>query len=660
MQNGKLERMKELKALLDKASFAYYQEAREIMSDHEYDALYDELARLEEETGIVLAGSPTQKVGAEIASSLPKVEHAQPMLSLDKTKSPEELAAWLGNRIGELSWKLDGLTVVLTYENGLLTRAVTRGNGEVGELVTDNARRFIGVPLKIPYAGSLVVRGEAVISYRDFEEINSRLEPEEQYKNPRNLASGSVRLLDSSVTASRRVHFIVYTLVSFTEEEPVFGGLNSKMACLERLQSFGFEVVPYFSVTADSLPQTIEELSHRVGTEPFPSDGLVLTYDDIAYSATLGRTAKFPRDSMAFKWQDELAETTLLSVEWQTSRTGLINPVAVFEPVELEGTTVRRASLHNLSIIEELKLGLGDRVTVYKANMIIPQIAENLTGSANLPVPDVCPCCGHPTVIEQQYDSRILVCTNPACPAKRLDAFIHFTSRAGMNIEGFSEATLERFIDEGFLREFPDLFRLERYRDRISALKGFGEKSAEKLLASAEAARHTPAYRLVAALGIPGVGSAGARALMKAFSGSVEKLMDATPAQLASIEGFADVAADKITAFFADEENRRITNELIGCLDFVSEETAPAGSPLEGKTVVITGALAHFRNREELSEIIARAGGKVASAVSSKTDFLINNDITSTSGKNKKARELSIPILSEDEFMERFTIEPTI
>ncbi|MBQ7064793.1 MAG: NAD-dependent DNA ligase LigA [Firmicutes bacterium] len=652
--------MKELTALLDQASFAYYQQAHEIMSDHEYDALYDELVRLEAETGVVLSGSPTRKVGYQVMSALPKVSHASPMLSLDKTKSREALRDWLGGQVGELSWKMDGLTVVLTYQDGTLMQAVTRGNGEVGEEITANAACFVGLPLRIPFRGRLVLRGEAVISYRDFEELNSRLPAEEQYKNPRNLCSGSVRQLNSRVTAERRVHCILYTLVS---SEPAEGeelmDAASKMGGLEQLRRMGFEVVEYRRVTADTLLDAVEAFEASIADQAYPSDGLVLTYDDIAYSAGLGRTAKFPRDSIAFKWADETAETTLLDVEWQTSRTGLINPVALFEPVELEGTTVQRASVHNVSMIRELQLGIGDRILVYKANMIIPQISENLTRSGTLPIPEACPRCGAPTREVRNYEASVLTCTNPACPAKIHQAFVHFTSRASMNIEGLSEATLDRFIEAGFLSEYPDLYHLSEHRDEIRAMEGFGEKSADKLLASIEASRETEAYRLIASLGIPGVGAANARVLMRAFGQDVRALMNASVQEIAAVEGFAELGATKIVDFFANPLNRRITEALLEELHFRQDTEQPQeDSPLNGKTVVITGSLEHFANRERLAELIAAGGGKVSGSVSAKTAWLINNDITSTSGKNKKAHELGIPIISEQDFLQLSGITP--
>ena len=649
MQENKLKRMKELIELLDKASRAYYQAAREIMSDHEYDALYDELTGLEQETGVTLAGSPTQKVGYQVLSALPKVQHEKPMLSLDKTKSREALQEWLGSHEGILSWKLDGLTVVLTYENGELSQAVTRGNGEVGEQITENARTFLGVPLHIPYKGRLVVRGEAVISYKDFEEINSKLPPEEQYKNPRNLCSGSVRQLNSEITASRRVHFLVYTLVAQD------GGLADqyKSEQMKALAQLGFDVVEWALVDQGNILNQIETFAGQIADQQYPSDGLVLTFDDIEYSVSLGRTAKFPKDSMAFKWQDETAQTVLRSVEWQTSRTGLINPVAIFDPVELEGTTVQRASVHNLSIIEELKLGIGDRLKVYKANMIIPQISENLTGSGTLEIPKVCPRCGAATEVVQNHEAKVLTCSNPACPAKLHRAFVHFTSRGAMNIEGVSEASLDRFIEAEFLKEYSDLYTLHTHREEICKMEGFGEKSADKLLSAIEASRTTQGYRLIAALGIPGVGAANAKLLVNHFDGDIAKIMDAKADEIAAIDGFGGISAGNLQAFFENEENRRVTLHLLEHLHIVREETTVTSSLAE-KTIVITGSLNHFENRDALAAEIEKRGGKVSGSVSAKTAYLVNNDINSTSGKNKKAKSLGIPIISEDELLSMF------
>ncbi len=650
----KLKRMKELTELLNRASRAYYAEDREIMSNFEYDRLYDELTELEQATGVVLSGSPTQKVGYEAVDQLPKERHASPMLSLGKTKSREELQGWLNGREGVLSWKLDGLTVVLTYENGRLSKAVTRGNGEIGEVITPNARTFTNVPLSIPFTGKLVLRGEAVISYDDFEKINARIPEEgEKYKNPRNLCSGSVRQLDSSITAQRHVRFIAFSFVSAEgAEDPLLE--TSQQARFAFLERQGFETVQRLLVTPDTILAAIEAFEQRIRTYEIPSDGLVLTYEDVAYGISLGRTAKFPRHSIAFKWADETAETVLREVEWSASRTGLINPVAIFDPVELEGTTVSRASVHNISICEELKLGIGDRIRVYKANMIIPQIAENLTGSGNLPIPKHCPVCGAPTEIRSQNDAKTLYCTNPDCPAKQIKSFTQFVSRDAMNIDGLSEATLEKFIDCGFVKEFADLYRLDRYWDEIIRLEGFGEKSYANLRDAVNASRKTTLPRLLFGLGIENIGAANAKLLCKAFDYDLERIRTASEEELAEVEGIGSVMAHSIALYMNDDRMWASLSELLKELTVEKPESAalPEGAlSLEGKAFVVTGSLEHFENRNALKEEIEKRGGKVTGSVTGKTACLINNDVNSTSSKNKTAKSLGVPILSEEDFM---------
>ena len=647
------ERMKELIGLLNEAAYQYYQKDTEIMSNREYDALYDELIALEEKTGTVLSSSPTQKVGYEVRSALPKVRHESPMLSLDKTKDRDALAAWLGDQKGLLSWKMDGLTVVLTYRGGELFQAVTRGNGEIGEEITANARTFRNIPLKIAYQGDLVLRGEAVMSYKEFDRINEELDESEQYKNPRNLCSGTVRQLDSSVTAKRGVYFIAFGLVS---HEGDVDDKDSKLEQLRFLERQGFQAVETVEVTAENILDAVAGFEARIRGQEFPSDGLVLTYDSLSYSASLGRTAKFPRDSYAFKWQDELAETTLREIEWNTSRTGLINPVAIFDPVELEGTTVRRASLHNVSILKELKLGLGDRITVYKANMIIPQINENLTKSGSYQLPEVCPRCGADAVVEgTEEGTQVLKCTNPICPARLVQAFTHYVSRNAMNVDNLSEATLEKFTELHWLDRFGDLYRLKDHREELTKMEGFGEKSAERLLSSIEASRHTELYRVLNALSIPGVGEASGKVLSRHFHGSIEALRAAEEEELSAIEGFGSITAHAIYSFFRTPANVEMLDDLLPFLDIAAEEEVPQDEqPLSGLQFVITGSLSHFENRKELQNLIEKMGGKAATSVSAKTSFLINNDALSSSSKNKKAKELGIPILTEEEFLERF------
>ncbi|MBO7364585.1 MAG: NAD-dependent DNA ligase LigA [Lachnospiraceae bacterium] len=642
----KIARMKELIPLLNDAARAYYQESREIMPNERYDRLYDELLALEAETGTVLAGSPTQRVGYEVVSELPRERHERAALSLDKTKDPAALRAFLGDRTGVLSWKLDGLTVVLTYDGGELQKAVTRGNGEVGEVVTQNAKFFTNLPLRIPYRGHLVLRGEAVIRYSDFAELNEALPESTRYKNPRNLASGSVRQLDPSVTKDRRVGLVAFALI---EAEGV-DFRNSMNAQLDFLDAQGFETVERMLVTGDTVEDGVRDYERRIATYDIPSDGLVLVMDDIAYGESLGRTAKFPRNAIAFKWQDEMAETKLLYVEWSASRTGLINPVAVFEPVELEGTTVSRASVHNVSVAQDLGLGTGDVLKVYKANMIIPQISENLTRSGTLEIPAACPVCGGKTEIRDEAGVRTLYCTNPECAAKKIKAFDLFVSRNALNLDGLSEATLEKLIDRGFVTCFADLFRMERFRREIASMEGFGEKSAENLIRSAENARETTLSRLLAALGIPGVGVAGGKLLSRHFDGDLQALMDASEEELTAIDGIGGVTAGDITAYFRDERNRAALTDLLSEIR-LKPEAGAASAAFEGKTFVITGAVHRFANRDALKAYIEARGGKTASSVSRKTDYLINNDVTSNSTKNRTARELGIPVLSEEDFL---------
>ena len=651
MAEDKTKRIRELIGTLRAAGRAYYQESREIMSNFEYDKLYDELVSLEKETGIVFANSPTQNVGYEVVSALPKERHEKPMLSLNKTKSVEELADWLGGQTGLLSWKMDGLTIVLTYQNGTLVKAVTRGNGEIGEVITANAKAFVNVPLNISYQGELILRGEAIIRYSDFEKINEQIEDvDAKYKNPRNLCSGSVRQLNSEITAQRQVHFYAFSLV----KADGIDFKNSRKEQFEWLKTQGFEVVEYHEVTKETLPETVKMYSEAIAENDTPSDGLVLLYDDIAYGQSLGRTAKFPRDSIAFKWADEIQETKLLYIEWSASRTGLINPVAVFEPVELEGTTVSRASVHNISIMEALELGAGDRITVYKANMISPQIADNLTRSGVRDIPEVCPVCGGQTEVRQINDVKSLYCTNPDCQAKKIKSFTLFTSRDALNIAGLSEATLEKFIGVGMIHEYADIFHLDRHQEEIVEMDGFGQKSYDNLIAAAEKASHTTLPRMVYGLGVAGIGLANAKMICRHFKNDFEAMRHATVEELVEIDGIGEVLAQAWTAFFSDGKNNAIVDHLLAELTFEvgdEESSEDADEAFAGMNFVITGSLEHFKNRKELQELIERRGGKVTGSVTSKTNYLINNDVASSSSKNKKARELGVPILSEEEFL---------
>ena len=645
-------RMKELVDILNEASKAYYAKDEEIMSNFEYDALYDELVKLEEETGVTLAGSPTVSVGYAAVDELPKEAHEKPMLSLAKTKSREELRDWLNGKEALLSWKLDGLTIVLTYENGMLLKAVTRGNGEVGEVITPNARVFVNVPLKIPFKGQLVLRGEAVITYSDFEKINSQMaEDEEKYKNPRNLCSGSVRQLNNEITAKRNVRFYAFSLVKATENGKESDWENDREKQFLFLKEQGFEIVEYLRVNEENILDGIGSYEKKITTFDVPSDGLVLTLCDLEYAKSLGRTAKFPRDSIAFKWQDETKETVLKEIEWSPSRTGLINPVAIFEPVELEGTTVSRASLHNVSIMKNMQIGIGDHVMVYKANMIIPQIAENLTKSGKLDIPQNCPACGGSTKIQKLNDVESLYCINPDCPAKKVKAFSLFVSRDAMNIEGLSEATLEKFIAKGFIHKLGDIFRLETYKEQIVSMEGFGQKSYDNLMQSIEKAQDTTLVRILYGIGIAGIGLANAKVLCKHFDYDLEKIMSASKEDISAIEGMGEVLATAIVDWFSKEENKAVLMDLMENLQTTAPSVIVGEQTLVDKIFVITGDVHHFANRSELKEFIESRGGKVTGSVTGKTTYLINNDVTSTSGKNKKAKELSVPIISEEEFL---------
>lgn len=644
-----VKRIKELIELLNKASKAYYKESIEIMDNLTYDKLYDELQGLEEKTGVVFANSPTQNVGYETQEELPKERHESPMLSLDKTKDIHVFREFLKDQKGILSWKLDGLTIVLTYENGILQKAVTRGNGEIGEVITNNAKVFTNVPLQISYMGTLILRGEAVISYSDFKKINEEIEDvDAKYKNPRNLCSGSVRQLNNEITARRRVQFYAFTLVEARDVD----FKNSRDYQLDWLKKQGFDVVEHEMVDATTLEDTVHAFEKRIKNYDIPSDGLVLLYDDIAYGVSLGRTAKFPRDSFAFKWADEWKETTLLEIEWSPSRTGLINPVAIFEPVELEGTTVSRASVHNLSIVKDLKFGIGDKITVYKANMIIPQIAENLTKSDSLEVPHTCPACDGKTEVKKQNEVEALYCPNEECPAKKIKSFTLLVSRNGLNIEGLSEATLEKFIGKGYLKEYADLFHLSDHKDEIIEMEGFGEKSYKKLIDNTEKARKTTLPRVIYSLGISNIGLANAKMLCKAFHYDLERIKHATLEELDEVEGIGEVIATSFVDYFQDSRKIQAFDHLMKELELEEIPVNKESQVLSDKNFVITGSLEHFKNRDEIKELIEQQGGKVTASVTSKTNFLINNDTTSMSSKNKKAKELGIPILSETMFLE--------
>ena len=646
----KKERIKELVDILNKASKAYYQDAKEIMSNFEYDALYDELVQLEKDTGIVLANSPTVNVGYEVVSELPKEQHESPMLSLDKTKEVSVLADFAGDKKSLLSWKLDGLTVVLTYQQGKLFKAVTRGNGEIGEVITNNAKTFKNIPLSIPYEGRLVLRGEAIIKYSDFEKINREIEDAQaKYKNPRNLCSGSVRQLNSEITAKRNVNFIAFALIS-AENVDFKNSIEQQYLWLEQQ---GFEVVERKEVTSSNMEETVKYFAEKIKEYDYPSDGLVLMYDDIEYGLSLGRTAKFPRNGIAFKWEDEQAETTLEYIEWSPSRTGLINPVAVFKPVELEGTTVTRASVHNISIMEELKLGDGDTIKVYKANMIIPQISENVTKSGKCVIPEICPACGERTEIKNDNGVKTLYCPNKQCPAKHVKLYSLFVSRNAMNIDGLSEETLEKFIDAGYIHEFADIFNLSRYQKEIVETPGFGEKSYDNLIDSLNKAREVELHALLYSLGIPNIGVANAKLICKYFNNNIEKITHATAEELVKIDGIGDKMAVKFVEYFSDKENIKKFNNLLNELTIIKEENNEEQN-MTGLNFVVTGSVERFANRNEVKDYIEKRGGKVTGSVTSKTNYLINNDLLSNSSKNKKAKELGIEIINEEQFLERW------
>ncbi len=639
--------MKEKIELLNEANKAYYQEDREIMSNYEYDKLYDELKNMEEKTGILLSNSPTIRVGHELLSALPKEKHESVMLSLDKTKEVSALKEWLGEKAGVLSWKLDGLTIVLTYEDGKLTKAVTRGNGEIGEVVTNNAKVFVNIPLNISYKGNLLIRGEAVISYSDFNKINEKIpEAEGKYKNPRNLCSGSVRQLNNKITAERSVRFYGFSLVKADVDFK-----NSRIEQLKWLKKQGFSVVEYKKVTSD-IEDAVNWFEEHISENDLPSDGLVLTFDDIQYGESLGTTAKFPRDSIAFKWKDEIKETKLLEIEWSASRTGLINPIAIFEPVELEGTTVSRASVHNLSIMEDLELGIGDTINVYKANMIIPQVQDNLTRSGNIEIPKSCPVCGGETLIKNDNDIRTLYCVNDECLAKQIKSFTHFVSRDALNIEGLSEATIEKLIAKGLVKELADIFHIEKFKDIITKMEGFGEKSFNNLASSVNKARNTTAARLLYSFGISNIGLSNAKLISRKFNDDWEKIQGATYEQLTEISGLGDVMANSYVKFFSDEKKKAIVEDVLKEVTIEKSIKVLSEQIFENYIFVITGSVEHFRNRDELKEVIEERGGKVTGSVTSKTNYLINNDNLSNSSKNKKAKELGIEIITEEQFLQ--------
>ncbi len=645
----KIEEMKTLNEKLREAAKAYYQDSTEIMSNYDYDKLYDELVELEKETKVILGNSVTQNVGYEILSSLKKVKHPSKMLSLDKTKDKQVLADWLKDKEGFLSWKLDGLTVVLTYIDGKLDSAVTRGTGEIGELITENAKFFHGVPISIPHKNKLVIRGEAIISYSEFERINKNLEGRDLYKNPRNLCSGTVRQLNTEITASRKVEFIPFTVV-----EGMYG--NSYSERLNNLKEYGFHPVEGVLTNKDDIEAHVGIFSKKIQTNDFPSDGLVLFFDDVQYGESLGTTSKFPRNGIAFKWEDETEETVLRDIEWSASRTGLLNPVAIFDPVELEGTTVSRASVHNISIMEKLKLNIGDTLTCYKANMIIPQIGENKTGvdfDSSI-IPTLCPVCGGKTTIKEVVNPstketvKTIYCENEKCAAKHIGSFEHFACRDAMNIVGLSESTLEKFISLGILHDFVDLYHLSEHEEQIKEMEGFGERSYTRLINAIEKSRDVDIDKFLYSLGLDNIGRSASKLIMKTMDSSLEKLQQATKEELSNIDGIGEVMADTIISYFQEEENVLLLNKLLAEVRIIPIKSAEE-SNISGMTFVITGTLVQ-KSRSELKEYIESKGAKVSGSVSSKTNYLINNDNMSNSSKNKKAKDLGVKIITEDQF----------
>lgn len=660
----KVERIKELNQQLNQYRDSYYNNSVSEISDYEYDKLFDELKRLEEETNIVMANSPTHTVGYEVKSKLEKVKHSHPMLSLDKTKSVDELKKFAGSQDCLLTCKMDGLTVLLTYENGKLIQAETRGNGEIGEDITHNAKVFENIPLYIDYLGYLEVEGEAIITYSDFEKINSRLPEDEKYKNPRNLATGSVRQLDNSIAAKRYVKFIVWKVQKIEDE------IENNNSFLHRLlfaKQLGFDVVPlltYSNNTSDKedCEEMIENLRKYAANKGFPIDGLVMTYNDILYGESLGVTDHHPKHSLAFKFYDDIYPTKLLDVEFTMGKTGILTPTAIFEPVEIDGTIVERASLHNLSIMNNLGIThKGQVVNVYKANAVIPQIdsveEDNVeVTDNNIIIPaENCPICGADTKIVKDNNSEILVCSNPDCKGKFLGKLSHFVSKNAINIDGLSEQTLQKFIELGWVSNFQDIYRLINHNKDMAVLDGFGKRSTNKLITAIENSRKTTLDRFIYALSIPLIGRSTSKDIAKYCNNDINVFMKVMIENKAhdfinSIDGFGDVMYKSLYDWW---------NEY--CLSFfelskefyfeTTNENNNSSVDLLGKVFVITGGLNHYKNRDELIRTIEQLGGKVSGTVSKKTSYLINNDTKSKSGKNKKAIDLGIQIISEDEFI---------
>lgn len=648
----KVKRIKELVEQLNEYRDAYYNEARSDVSDAEYDRLFDELSELENETGVVYTNSPTQSVGYEVKSELEKVKHSHPMLSLDKTKSVDDLVKFARDKDCILSLKMDGLTCLLTYENGELVQAETRGDGEIGELITHNARVFDNIPLSIDYKGHFEIEGEAIITYEDFDKINKSLPDDKKYKNPRNLASGSVRQLDSKIAAQRHIKFIAWKV-------PTEIASNSFINRLQYAVELGFDTVPFLSIrgnyNAEFINIVIEQLQRRANERSFPIDGLVATYNDITYGELLGMTGHHPKHSIAFKFYDEEVETVLKNIEWSMGKIGSLTPVAIFDPVEIDGTMVERASLHNVSILTKLDLQIGDTIIVYKANQIIPQVKENLSAkdreSAYIRIPSQCPVCESPTQIVKENDSEVLMCTNPHCKGKLLGRVSHFVSKKGMDISGLSEETIKKFIELGWIAEITGIYNLDQYYDRLSTMSGFGKKSVDKLRKSIETSKTVRLDKFIASLSIPGIGTSQSKELVKAF-GAWDKFRDASIGyyNFTQLDGFGDVLNNNIHSWFEDMSN--IADYLASLMTFESEDNSKTNNSLNGKSFVVTGKVYKFKNRDEVKEAIEKFGGKVTGSVTKSTFALINNDIESNSSKNKKAKELGVQIINEEQLIE--------
>lgn len=650
----KIKRIKELVDILHKASTAYYRDDNPIMSDKQYDDLYDELESLEKETGTIYSNSPTQNVGSEVVSELDKVKHTHPMLSLEKTKSVDDLIKVYNNKNSILSLKMDGLTICLTYDNGVLTKAETRGDGHVGELVTHNAKVFDNIPLTINIKEHYEIEGEAIITYDDFEKINQPLPPDKKYKNPRNLAAGSVRQLDSNIASQRHLKFIAWKVPG--EDYSMISGFN-------KAKSLGFTIVPYVYLWSDQInklddedlrdifEQQIQELKNVANTLGYPIDGLVLTYDDIQYGKSLGMTGHHPKHSIAYKFYEDEEVSRLRNVEWSMGKTGQLTPVAIFDSVEIEGTTVNRASLHNVSIFKELHLGIGDEITVYKANAIIPQIRENLTKSGTIEAPSLCPVCGFPTEIQKDNDSEVLICTNPCCKTKLIKRLTHFVSRKGMDIDGLSEETLTKFVEWGWIKDLCDVYNLTPHYPELERMSGFGARSVKKMQDAIENSKSVELDHFIAALSIPGVGTSQAKELAKKFK-TWEAFENAGCGSFdfSKLDNFGEVANKKIHNWFDIIYQEDHIPQLVRNLQFINPNTEE-DNRLSGMTFVITGSLTHFANRDELKKELESHGAKVVGTISNKTSYLINNDINSTSSKNLKAIKLGIPIITENDLV---------